>query len=218
MRNYSIFVLIVIGQVMFSGVSAQAQSTEDARTIRNLLSELQTTSQHLNYIIKLVGKHAEEIERLNSRVSSQDRKLTEAKEAVAPKGIIGIFNTPECPLGWRFFRQARGRFILGAGETVSGSGLSPFYEFGEQSGEASHALNIDELPRHDHKFVGKPVSRGQWTGTPAVELSVGGEGAAPAVPNGHKPFVPEGSVFPTGAGQPHNNMPPYIALSVCEKQ
>ena len=79
----------------------------------------------------------------------------------------------------------RDRFVVGAGST---------YENGNMGGEATHVLTIDEMPAHTHTVNISSASR-----------EIGGENAAWT-----------GTVTNTGSAggdEPHNNLPPYVALS-----
>ena len=85
----------------------------------------------------------------------------------------------------------RSRFIVGAGE---GNGLSN-YPINEKKGEEKHTLLISEMPEHSHeiKKVGQNGSSGN-----AHHTTI---------------FIADGQTAKTGGDQPHNNLPPYYALT-----
>ena len=91
------------------------------------------------------------------------------------------------------WEQLKDRFLLGAGD---------IYSNGTQGGEATHILSVGEMPSHSH----------------AVSI------AYPFEAGGIGPYVPYASnaepyavgrynvVQDEGNSQPHNNMPPYLAV------
>ena len=82
---------------------------------------------------------------------------------------------------------------------------------GTRGGEREHTLTVEEMPRHEHKRLNGFYFRADgsvtgdldvpiWNPTPPNEQSWGYEGVAP-----------------DGGDQPHNNMPPWIALAYIVK-
>lgn len=88
----------------------------------------------------------------------------------------------------------RGRHALGAGTGPSLTARA----LGDVGGEEDHALSVGELPEHDH-----PVDT-DTTGT------AGSDSAAPVASGTGSATVQSG---PTGNGDAHNNMPPFLALN-----
>ena len=95
------------------------------------------------------------------------------------------------------WERIKDRFLLAAGDT---------YSAGSIGGEAAHKLTVDEMPSHSHnsfistendKYYGVLENQGGWQG----EVLVGWGSATKANVMGY-----------TGGGQPHNNMPPYLAV------
>jgi microcystin-dependent protein len=75
-----------------------------------------------------------------------------------------------------------------------GSGIS--HNVGDTGGEVSHALTTDEMPAHSHT-----IGRASNIGTSSVRVAGGNATTLGLV-----------STSSVGAGDPHNNMPPYLAL------
>ncbi|MDE0330486.1 MAG: hypothetical protein OXL41_01330 [Nitrospinae bacterium] len=116
-----------------------------------------------------------------------------------PDGAVVAFPRPCQEVdGWKDYEASAGRFLLGVGEGIA---------LRSQGGEAAHRLTIEEMPEHNHgpgKYLVKvdghdtvhaktDASRGEINIRHGVEIGT------------------------AGGGQPHNNMPPYIALHFCQK-
>lgn len=75
-------------------------------------------------------------------------------------------------------------------------GVNTAYTLGETGGEADHTLTVDEIPAHNHGYhraTDVPVTFGEIPGTAAVSFGANTDN--------------------TGGGEPHNNMPPYLAVN-----
>ena len=97
------------------------------------------------------------------------------------------------------WEQIKDRFLLSCGDT---------YSNGATGGEATHTLTISELPAHKHAYtVNQPEMGGNtvYSGPAYVNDIVVSN---PAYTNGE--YLPY--VGLTGSDQPHNNMPPYLAV------
>lgn len=123
-----------------------------------------------------------------------------------PKGAVVAFNQDSCPSGWSSFDLGIGRTIIGEG---TAQGLST-RTLRQQGGAETHTLTISEMPSHDHEFVGDSVVRGGWGGRVTHNLAVGDQ-------DDWETYSPSGTISNTGGGEPHNNMPPFIALKMCQK-
>ena len=71
-------------------------------------------------------------------------------------------------------------------------------QLGGADGEENHQLDIDEMPSHNHDYEGAK----SMNGSPHRTSMMGGNG------NNHS-----NTTNSRGGDQPHNNMPPYIALN-----
>lgn len=110
---------------------------------------------------------------------------------IYPVGSIymSVNNTNPANLFGGKWNQIKDRFLLSAGDT---------YTAGSTGGEAKHTLTIAEIPSHSHKTWLGTAGESQETLSTGdrVEHNWGATGALEA----------------TGGGQPHNNMPPYLAV------
>lgn len=125
------------------------------------------------------------------------RAMNERFESILiPRGGVMLWygDANAIPTGWAICNgqngtpDLRGRFALGASDK---------YALGATGGEETHTLTIAEMPRHYHKF---PLGRYQGNGSGIAQRETG-------VHTGDYDYTGD-----TGEGQPHNNMPPYLAL------
>lgn len=131
-------------------------------------------------------------------------RLEQVEAARVPSGTVAWFNLPDCPTGWGLFHNARGRTIVGAGNTDNRDQrgvLIPNWRHGEVGGEESHLLSVEEMPPHNHG--GWPV--GSYEHTAAMGNT----------PPHHS--VLNKQIETQGGNVPHNNMPPFVALLPCVK-
>lgn len=119
------------------------------------------------------------------------------------RAIVAYFSgkgQKTCPDGWSPYEEAKDRFILGASFN--------YPEVGQTGGEEMVALTLKEMPAHRHDVSAELLNVRQPGSDPNIRL------AQEAFRDGQF-FL--GSSGETGGSQPHNNMPPYIALYFCKK-
>lgn len=87
-------------------------------------------------------------------------------------------------------------FLLAAGTT---------YAAGATGGEAMHTLSIEEMPQHQHSFKngGQSLPKGDTYNRPTNVATYSGTDSYQSSPR--------------GGSQPHNNMPPYVAVYVWKR-
>ena len=103
------------------------------------------------------------------------------------------------------WEKIKDRFLLASGDK---------YANGTMGGEATHTLTVGEMPTHNHH-----VNEGKAT----FDIAYNAGGAANSVAVGD--FVGGGGEVKvlahdtenTGGGQPHNNMPPYLAVNAWKR-
>ena len=122
------------------------------------------------------------------------------RESMYPVGSIytSVSATSPNELFGGEWEQIENRFLLACGSE---------YEAGSIGGEATHALTIDEMPQHDHND-GTDHTR-------AFAVSTGGTGTS-AVVFSDPQYGTRGTTT-AGGNQPHNNMPPYVAVYVWKR-
>ena len=109
-----------------------------------------------------------------------------------PVGAIYISTSSTSPasLFGGTWERLKDRFLLAAGDS---------YTAGSTGGEATHTLTLAEMPSHDHQ---------QYVG--ALDGSWGVRSDYQA--DGNFAGFPQGRTGGAGGSQPHNNMPPYLAV------
>lgn len=93
------------------------------------------------------------------------------------------------------WEQIKDRFLLACGDN---------YSNGANGGEATHTLTIDEMPKHKHTL------NQNNPGTSNLETVAYTESLTIASVRGDP-------VNETGGDQPHNNMPPYLAVYIWKR-
>lgn len=109
-----------------------------------------------------------------------------------PVGAIylSVNDTDPATLFGGTWERLGGRFLLGADDT---------YTAGSTGGEAEHTLTIDEMPKHNHEIDNLNTS---GNATPFMTVQA----------QDKKGFGGNVQTMYAGGSQPHNNMPPYLAV------
>ena len=162
-----------------------------------------TQAANKNYVDKMLpktgGAMTGAIDMGTNRITNLGTPATNADAATKgyadlaayPVGAIYISTVSTSPasLFGGTWEQLKDRFLLGAGDT---------YSAGSTGGEAAHTLTVGEMPSHSHEV--RCVRYNSGTGP-----NVTGNGSLKYV---HETF----STYSSGGNQPHNNMPPYLAV------
>lgn len=118
---------------------------------------------------------------------------------VVPDGAVIAFPRPCQEIdGWKDYEAGAGKFLLGVGQGIA---------LRDQGGETAHRLTIEEMPKHNHGPGGYLVKA---DGHDTVHEKTDATRGEINIRHGVK-------LQAAGSGQPHNNMPPYIALHFCQK-
>ena len=97
------------------------------------------------------------------------------------------------------WEKIENRFLLASGSS---------YQLGSTGGEATHKLTINELPSHTHN-----ASAGQFISTsPNVT-----PGTVMSFDSGQYKRYSMNSTSSTGGNKAHNNMPPYLVVSIYKR-
>lgn len=187
-------------------------SASNAQSFRSCVDELgvRTSAESLIRCLTELSfrleKAEDEVRRLENRMFS----LLDAQETTAvPSGAVMAFDLPGgCPVGWRQYRQLSGRVIIGTGRSGNTDTKDNFLterELYDRGGQETVTLSAREMPAHTHRQVW-----GQGAGT-ANTVASGNN-----LQNYREATMTQ-ATRSTGGGQPHENMPPFLALHYCIK-
>lgn len=124
--------------------------------------------------------------KLNKKVNTSD-----LIDLIYPVGSIYMSanNVSPANLFGGTWEQIKDKFLLSAGDT---------YNAGDEGGEATHILTIDEMPKHNHTWG--------WRNSAASGNNTWSSAGS------DKTGTSSDIIGNTGGGKPHNNMPPYLAV------
>jgi len=214
MMNHLILAALVAGGVHLvasSRVDAQEQldcigieKDTPFKTVTNCFVQLQRGIETLRLALTSVTKNNATLAREVERLKATPPPAVQQVRAAFPVGAVVAFDLSNgCPTGWDTFSDSAGRFLLGVGDGR---------RFNETGGEKQVTLTRDELPNERLDVVylnGPPTLSLNTSSAPGHQLLNKGDNRTAAAVN---EIVTE----PLGKGQPHNNMPPFIALHFCE--
>lgn len=107
----------------------------------------------------------------------------------------------------------QGAAAMHQGQSPGGS----LYELGQTGGETSVSLLSSEVPDHTHNLQASARSADLDNPSPSNALARSTPGMIykqPAGANAPQPMA-NGILTPSGGGQPHNNLMPYLTLNFC---
>lgn len=138
---------------------------------------------------------------INQLTNTVNNLTTTINSLIPAVGEIYITMSDEDP-SLRFggtWERIKDRFLLASGD---------LYNAGSTGGESEHALTIDEIPSHVHGFQRHMLNRyddGENTGESGYGVS-------------NKTIdIYSALTTAVGGGQPHNNIPPYLAVYVWKR-
>lgn len=143
---------------------------------------------------------------VTAKFEETDNSISDIKQAINmmwnkiyPVGSIymSAASTAPATLFGGTWQRIKDTFLLAAGDT---------YSAGETGGETKHKLTTDEMPSHKHSYNSE--MSGKEGGTLA--------GFKTSYGTAYNNTETQG-IFDTGGNQPHNNMPPYLAVYVWQR-
>lgn len=113
-------------------------------------------------------------------------------------------------LGTAYGGDGRTTFNLPYLRGVVPLSMSASYPLGASGGEANHTLTVSEMPMHTHQATGSSKKPSAVSPAGNTWASV-----ANAYASTHDATMAPSALSVAGGNQPHNNMQPYLALSLC---
>lgn len=158
------------------------------KTDTTVFHEVTDDSDPTKLIVKLKNKEGTEL-------VTNDINASDIVNIVYPVGSIymSVNSTSPATLFGGTWEQIEDTFLLAAGST---------YSAGDTGGEAEHTLTVDEMPSHTHPNT---TSQGGTSGSGWYLRHI---------QSGNNGSIATGS---RGGDQPHNNMPPYLAVYVWKR-
>lgn len=128
------------------------------------------------------------------------KAVTDLIDTIYPVGSIYMSVnsiSPATLFGGTWEQIAQGRTLIGVGRGYDVNGNAWESAVGTMGGEYFHTLTVDEMPSHTHSNLIVSAGKNPWG---MVVQNSGNAG-----------FVGE-YTSSVGGSQPHNNMPPYLAV------
>ena len=195
--------------------SAELRATEATRA----LSQLRDTAAAAEEI----QKSLDDVEALANQLAAnfEFSELVSQRVLTGLSGMVVAFDRIDgCPTGWIPFDAAAGRMIVGVDGvdyTLPYTSGNPDYQ---QGGSEVHTLSIEEMPRHRHYLATqRDRTSDGLSGNNALATRARRDSNSQ-----NYTLYSAGAVEPSdgvtsysGSNQPHNNMPPFVALYYCKK-
>lgn len=167
-------------------------------TVNGKIEEVQGDITEISKDIESINAEAEKTDRRLTELESGDVIWTSANivDLIYPVGsIYTAFNhTNPATLFGGTWERLQDAFLYACSDTEN---------IGDTDGEREHTLTIGEIPSHDHA-----VNGGWGSGDLGLEYFRVDE---------NNPATPWQNTSTVGGGLPHNNMPPYIKVSMWKR-
>jgi|GEM_PF-1911149 len=148
---------------------------------------------------------------IQDQIDDLKSQLTNVQKNMIPEGTVAAFDLRQCPNGWSSFDDGAGRVIIGVGE---GKNLTARTLL-EKGGKEKVALSVDEMPKHKHGAT--PAVKGSGF-SPKANTWKGGGSSSGSYTGYQSNIELEIAIDDNGKSKPHENMPPFLALTLCRKQ
>ena len=182
--------------------SATAAASKASQNVAGLTTTVNTLSGRVTNV-ETTANNAQSTANSALNVANNKVSTSDLLDLVYPVGSIylSVSSTSPSTLFGGTWEQIKDTFLLGAGDS---------YTLGDTGGEATHTLTVDEIPSHHHIEL---YGDSEWVDEHGLGNSA----------NGYKPsfgsslISKENLTANTGGGQAHNNMPPYLVVSIWKR-
>ena len=159
-----------------------------------------TSHNHDSAYAKISHNHDNAYAHILHQHNSQD--VIDLIDVIYPVGSIymSVNNTSPSVLFGGTWEQIEDTFLLASGTN---------YATGTTGGEATHTLTTNEMPIHYHREANSTVV---YNNSSSNRFATSGSGTKISLANGLNI-----NTNPTGDGQAHNNMPPYLTVNVWKR-
>lgn len=175
-----------------TATAAASQASQDVTTLTGIVNSLSSTVSS----VQTTANNAQSTANSALNVANSKIGASDLLDLVYPVGSIylSVGSTAPSTLFGGTWTQIKDTFLLGSGDD---------YDLGDTGGEATHTLTIAEMPSHDHVLRASYYS----SGGVAETVSYGSQ------TTGGADYACESR----GGGQAHNNMPPYLVVSIWKR-
>ena len=176
-----------------TATQAASQASQDVTTLTGTVNTLSGRVTN----VETTANNAQSTANSALNVANTKVSTNDLFDLIYPVGSIylSVNNTSPSTLFGGSWAQIKDTFLLGAGDD---------YTLGDTGGEATHTLTINEMPSHVHntdKYYNTDQGGNDFYGSNAT---------------GSKVTTANGMVA-AGGDQPHNNMPPYLAVYMWQR-
>lgn len=174
-------------------------------TISNKIEYLEGTKDAIRTAIESKGIAVSDTDTFRSyatKISQIDGGSSLTFDAIYPVGSIymSVGTTSPSVLFGGTWEKIEDTFLLACGST---------FALGQTGGEVNHILTIGEMPTHNHDMYSYNDAGDGTIGT--------GHGVISDIDAPYKTYWAKLAMENAGSSQPHNNMPPYLAVNIWKR-
>lgn len=187
--------MIIVGSLILAalGFTSFVQVPNEARKA----AEKQVGPAIINTAKEIIS----ELQTKKNKADDIFEQLSDETAKTIQPDTLAFFDRSDCPEGWEEFEKGAGRFLIGKGGD---------YTFEKEGGKAEVSLEEKHMPPHEHKL---PVYIHGTMDKNQLKLD-----ALQGAPKKGNYFNNPRSTDKRGKGEPHPNMPPFLALTLCRKR